>query len=113
MKVLSIKPPWAYAIIYGGKDIENRTWNTKFRGRFFIHCSLKPDNHAPKELWNYVPTDRPAFGGIIGSVELIDVVEKSDSKWFQGPKGFILKDPKEHKFVPLKGKLGFFEMEIE
>ena len=32
MKALSIRQPWAWAIINAGKDIENRQWPTKFRG---------------------------------------------------------------------------------
>ena len=28
MKALTIKQPWAWAIIHAGKDIENRDWVT-------------------------------------------------------------------------------------
>ena len=34
MKILSICQPWAYLISSGSKNIENRTWPTKYRGRF-------------------------------------------------------------------------------
>ena len=47
-------------------------------------------------------------GGIIGSVELVDVVEQSASPWFFGPVGFVLRNPKPCKFIPMKGQLGFF-----
>jgi len=43
MIALSIQQPWAWAIIHGGKDVENRTWPTKFRGRFLVHASRKFD----------------------------------------------------------------------
>ena len=36
---LSVRQPWAWAIIHAGKDIENRSWATKFRGRVLIHAS--------------------------------------------------------------------------
>lgn len=39
VKVLSVKNPYAYSIIHGGKDVENRTWNTDYRGRLYIHAS--------------------------------------------------------------------------
>ena len=39
MKALSIRQPWAWLIIHGGKDIENRCWPTKFRGRMLIHAA--------------------------------------------------------------------------
>ncbi|RZK62259.1 MAG: ASCH domain-containing protein, partial [Pedobacter sp.] len=35
MKALSIKQPWATLISTGIKDIENRTWATKHRGRIY------------------------------------------------------------------------------
>lgn len=111
MKVLSIKQPYAWLIIHGGKNIENRTWNTTFRGRFLIHASKTPDLTAPAEVWALVPAVGLCFGGIVGSVELVDVVNHSDSKWFFGPKGFVLRDPEEVPFVPMKGRLGFFEYE--
>ena len=39
MKALSIRQPWAWLILHGGKDIENRTWATKLRGRVLIHAA--------------------------------------------------------------------------
>lgn len=41
MKGLSLRQPWAHAIIHGGKRIENRVnWaNSHFRGEFLIHTA--------------------------------------------------------------------------
>ena len=39
MKALSIRQPWAWAILFAGKDFENRDWYTSFRGRFAIHAA--------------------------------------------------------------------------
>ena len=39
MKALSIKQPWAWLIVNGYKDIENRTWKTNYRGTFLVHAS--------------------------------------------------------------------------
>ena len=47
-------------------------------------------------------------GGIVGSVEIVDCVEDSASRWFVGRYGFVLRDPKPLPFVPWKGALGFF-----
>lgn len=118
MKALSIKQPWAWLIIRGGKDIENRTWHTKFRGRFLVHA-------AKGMTWDYYrwardfakargvevpPFDGLHRGGIIGSVELVDSVDASDSPWYMGEKGFVLRDPRPLQFLPLKGRLQFFEV---
>lgn len=39
---LSVQQPFAFAITYGGKDIENRTNIRNWRGWTAIHASLKP-----------------------------------------------------------------------
>lgn len=118
MKALSIKQPWAYAILRKGKDIENRTWKTKFRGRFLIHASKSVDKNAPSSLRKQwigacILGDSAAkTGGLVGSVEIMDVVESSGSGWFQGPIGFVLEDPVPCEFIPCKGQLNFFEVKL-
>lgn len=122
MKALSIRQPWAWLIIHGGKDIENRTWHTKFRGRFLVHAAqgMTSNEFTQALLYCYdrgLPMpDRGDMqrGGIIGSVELVDSLDTSDSPWYMGQKGFLLRDPRPlPAFVPYKGRLGFFEVPDE
>lgn len=120
LKALSIQQPWATLIAECGKDIENRAWNTKFRGTILIHASKKFDYsifHTKGKLWELYEEHIGAVdfekGGIIGYVDIVDCVEKSDSPWFFGPKGFVLKNPGTLPFQPCKGKLSFFYPEIE
>lgn len=117
MKTLSIKQPWSWLIVHGGKDIENRTWNTKFRGEFLVHASKTIDWASYNRLiFLGVKVPQPENfkrGGIIGKVELIDVVDHSDSIWFEGPVGFVLKNPVALPFKACKGQLGFFDLEWE
>jgi hypothetical protein len=47
-------------------------------------------------------------GGVIGTVRIVDVVKQHRSKWFKGPFGIVLADPKPIKFQPGPGQLGFF-----
>lgn len=42
MKALSLTQPMAWAIFHG-KDVENRNWNTHYRGPLLIHASMKFD----------------------------------------------------------------------
>ena len=42
MKTLSIRQPFASLICRGIKTIENRSWNTSYRGKLLIHASGKP-----------------------------------------------------------------------
>lgn len=39
MKALSIRQPWAWAIVNAGKRVENRTWETRYRGPILIHAA--------------------------------------------------------------------------
>lgn len=121
-RALSIRQPWAWLIIHGGKDIENRTWSTKVRGRVLVHAAstmTRADYDAAKIVADTNHAYLPDFenlkrGGIIGSVEITDCVDQSTSPWFFGPHGFVLCDPNPLPFTPMKGRLGFFECgEIE
>jgi hypothetical protein len=40
-RALSLKQPWAWAVLHAGKNIENRTWWTDFRGDFWIASSAQ------------------------------------------------------------------------
>jgi hypothetical protein len=48
MKALSLRQPWAEVVLRFGKRIENRRWNTAFRGVFLIHAS----SASPKAAYN-------------------------------------------------------------
>jgi len=129
MKALSIRQPWAWLIVHGGKDIENRTWHTKIRGRFLVHASKGMTSEEWCEGLDYAmrvglvtelrdfPTRQEMqqswCGGFIGSVELVDSVDTSDSPWYMGAKGFVLRAPQPLPFTPYKGRLGFFDVPPE
>lgn len=127
MKALAIKQPWAWLIVHGFKPVENRTWATKHRGKFLIHASasrpsvsdyeIARDIYLRSNLRNTVARfpDRDAFelGGIVGIVDLVDVVTDHSSPYFFGPIGFVLDKAKPCEHIPLKGKLNFFPTDIE
>lgn len=133
MRCLSIRQPWAHAILYGGKNIENRSWRTPFTGRVAIHagsaltksdmleflmvvedlelsgCATGVDSWLPSRDPATLKTKLPR-GGIVGTVEIVGCVHKSASPWFFGDWGFVLRDPRPCRFVPLAGRLGFFDL---
>lgn len=109
LPALSIRQPWACRILYDGKDIENRTWHTSYRGRFYIHASKGFD----KEDREHVLRAAMPLGGIVGIAEIVDCVTKSDSPWFSGPFGFVLRNIQAlDKPIPCRGALGFFKPSI-
>ena len=122
LKALSIKQPWAWLILNAGKDIENRSWNTTLRGRILIHASKGMTHEEWEDAWEFahgsgaspvavaarLTFDNIERGGIVGSVEIVDCVTRSDSPWFMGPYGFVLRNPIILPFQPCKGALKFF-----
>lgn len=114
MKALSIRQPWAWLIANGYKDIENRDWPTKFRGKFLIHTDVRIDEPAITEIKYLHPDiilpESYKIGGIIGEAEIVDCISTSDSEWFFGEFGFVIQNAKLLPFRPYRGMLGFFEV---
>ncbi|NGM63528.1 ASCH domain-containing protein [Sphingobacterium sp. SGG-5] len=86
MKTLSIKQPWASLIAHGIKDIENRTWKTKYRGMIYIHASGKMVQHEfTHEQSSVLATHERIkgfdFSAIIGEVDIVDCVINHHSIW--------------------------------
>lgn len=121
MKALSIRQPWAWLIVNGHKDIENRDWATKFRGLVLIHAS-KGMTRDEYEDCKFVTKglkpalEFPAFealerGGIVGCAEITNCVTRSASPWFYGRYGFVLRGAEPLTFRAYKGSLGFFDVD--
>lgn len=125
-RALSIQQPWAWLIVNGFKDIENRTWRTNYRGPVLIHTGKLFDADARDDLdlgVHPVTRERLAeelvdrwqlegfgaqLGGIVGVAEIVDCVSASASPWFVGDYGFVIRNARPLPFMPLKGALGFF-----
>lgn len=118
IKALSINQPFGWAIVEGFKDIENRNWSTKYRGEFYIHVGLNVQTSAYPMIRDLTgsPFDksmRMRIGGIIGIAEIVDCVSRSDSPWFFGRYGFVIKNARRVPFQECKGALGFFTPDFE
>ena len=111
MKTLSVRQPWADLIMRGIKDIENRSWTTSYRGPLLIHAS-KTFVPGPAVAAFYGHDHQWEQGGIIGTVDLVDVVTVSDSQWAQRDGQtfhWVLANPQRAPFVPMNGKLNLYE----
>ena len=121
---LSVRQPWAWAIIHGGKVIENRTRGAiesggMTTGRIAIHAAggLKEDEYrwgAWRLAKHGVACPRPdelPRSALIGAVTVTEIVETSDSEWFGGPCGLVLADPEPCEPIPATGALGYFRWE--
>lgn len=120
LRALSLKQPWAWLVVNGFKDIENRNWRTQHRGPLLIHASRSVDLLTPtveEEMeTNYdvtIPDELP-LGGIIGVVDVIDCVRKHPSKWkFKASWGWVLENPRRLPFRQCKGFVGLFRPNLE
>ena len=131
MKALSVKQPWAWTIIHAGKNIENRTWHTDYRGPLLIHAGKyrpsRRENEVCREIveaaspqidWPAGRKLRQLYGGIIGRVDLVDCIwvghpgaaEYIDWPWAYGPCLWILRNPEPLEFTTEWGRLGIFEV---
>jgi hypothetical protein len=110
MKALTIKQPWAWAILFAGKDVENRSWSTSYRGPVVIHAGVSlHDGSLPKRLPTPTPTQFDV-SALLGIVDLVDVVEHSRSRWFEGDFGWVLKNPRPFEPIPCKGMLRLWSL---
>jgi len=121
MKILSVRQPWAWLIVAGHKDIENRKWYTNHRGPLLIHASkaMDPEDFPMQRKWVnqsgiVIPEDLPR-GAIVGAATLTDVwdkkkFERPGIRWFEGPYGFKMEDAVEFaEPIPWRGQLGIRE----
>jgi hypothetical protein len=89
---LSVMQPWAWLILTGGKDVENRTWTTEHRGLLAIHAGRRLDQTAAGDLrlaeLDWPPAGQPAAarGALVGVATLAGIHHDRDcgtacSRW--------------------------------
>jgi len=120
-RAISVRQPWAWLIVAGVKDIENRTWRTNCRGPVAIHASKTANKLDLQDFEDWFREQLPNEPlpvlhrrAIIGIAYITDCVEQSDSDWFGGPYGFVLDTEKAIEFeepIPMNGKLSIFKIE--
>ena len=125
MRAISVRQPWAWAILQLGKRVENRTWKppAKLIGRRILLHALKASAPAEELLalqWmaarglfspGTMNLDWPGLanlerGGIVGRVRLVGCVSYSSDPWFMGPIGWLLDEATSIPFVACRGALG-------
>jgi hypothetical protein len=88
MKALSLRQPWCWAILGAGKRIENRQWNTHYRGPILLHAAkgctdremrdglqwMTDAGVVQRAVWADGPLLDMRRGGIVGRARLVDVI---------------------------------------
>jgi hypothetical protein len=122
---LSVRQPWAWAIIHAGKRLENRSAHAirmggMGPGRICIHASkgMTQDEYesgAESIAFNSIGKakcprpDELIRGAIIGVVTVTDIINQSHDRWFCGPRALVLENPEACEPLPVSGALGYFE----
>ncbi len=99
-KCLTVRQPYAWAIIKGAKDVENRDRMSKYTGRLHIHaarkewtdrvddCVARMAKHfgvsVSEMLDDYHRHVSRGLGAIIGSVHMFGCAVHHESEWFKG-----------------------------
>ena len=119
---LSIRQPYAWAIVVGAKDVENRDRVSYYPGRLHIHAGLTEAADAVEETTERVAAHlgisaarcarqvsaapRTGLGAIIGHVQMFGCAVSHESEWFDGKSryGYLLRDPvRLRQPIPAKG----------
>ncbi len=137
MKTLTLKRPWPYAIFFGGKAIENRTWAPPaalLGQRLAIHAGMGIDDRGSEALLavggfrgdlRELERGRQVKGfgmfdsGIVGVVTVVGVAASMaqarargfDERWWSGPIGWLLGEARAlSRPVPAMGRLGLWDL---
>lgn len=128
MKALSIKQPWCSLIGMGAKPVENRSRNTNYRGRIYLHSSGQPMKGQPYQIigldrWESLNEEQKLAawesmelnGTIIGEATIIDCVRDHSSIWAdRGLYQWVLSDVVlyDQPILGVKGALGLWHYEL-
>lgn len=139
MRVLTVRQPWAWAIVQGGKDVENRSRNIagNYRGPVAIHAAAR----EAAEMWEpggpvdtiaritdrvVVTAQRSAIIGVVDLVEVHHAAECWRKPWKHEVEGWctpwatednhhlVLDNPRALATpIPAKGRLGLWHPDAE
>ena len=115
-KALTIRQPWAHAILDLGKDVENRSWRAQYKGPILIHASARPESDPRRLLAEHMATppsqkelEQLPTGSIVGVADLFDYVKDSKSKWAErGDWHWLLRNVRPIRPVQCTGRLGLW-----
>lgn len=99
-RALSLIQPWAWAVVHGPKDVENRVWWTSMRGPFWIAASAQVTRRYYDQAREIIEARAPGlrvpsiddlhYGCIIGSASIVDCIL---------PGGFAAKSDRDGQFA--------------
>lgn len=130
---LSVRGPWWWFILHEGKPVENRCWAKRYLalqmgalaragGVALLHasqgctkdeyeqaCQFAHDACGVRRFPDFETMHR---GGLVGRMRLGAFVDRNPSPWFTGPGALVIEHAEPIEFIPCKGELGFFTVNV-
>lgn len=131
-QAITLRQPWAWAVMHAGKDLENRKQKLCRPGWYFLHAGLGGElgeyEKAREFIWDAAwsrttkedetPQIPPMFdevqrGGVVAAVKFGEWITESESPWFVGPKAIKIEAVVPLKFQAGRGMQGVFSWNHE
>jgi hypothetical protein len=126
MKALTICQPYAELILLGVKLVENRVWQTNYRGPLLIHAGKSREWMETVTAEDRRSLGRLDFGAVVGVVDLVKCLSigylrgrTCDDKYkhlanhehTSGPFCFVLENPRRFvPSIPSRGMQGLWDV---
>lgn len=131
MRALSFRNPWPWALIFGGKDVENRRWRTNVTGPVLIHAALGCTtleytfalafmNAAGVDISNVPPLRALPRGGIVGVLTFTGetipphddlILQAKPRRWHMPAQyGHVVAGARPLPFIPYTGRQRWFDV---
>jgi hypothetical protein len=128
MKALTLHRHWAELVAAGTKRVENRPWNTHFRGQLAIHAGKASGKSLRASAFAFgVDFDALPCSAIVGVVDVVAclTLEESQQRRFAGdefewladhehvlgPRCLVLDNARRLETpIPVAGKLGLWDV---
>lgn len=120
LPALSVRQPWAELILCGRKQIEVRSWSTRYRGFLWLHTGRVPEVDAARRFG----LGELFVGGFVGIIELTEIIPFDSERWERwrslhlsaglpqiGLFAWMISNPVRLKTpIPAPGQRGLFEI---
>lgn len=125
IKALSMMQPYAWMIAQGYVVIDDRSWNTNYRGKLAIHASKKFDLRYYTFIAENFRIDLPHperfdYGGIVAVCDLVACLDPNQPTnvprqcrshfAYPGYYGLVLQNVRKTEFLKMSGKPGLFDV---
>lgn len=110
MRMITVRQPWAYAIVNGLKDVESRDYRPFHEGPVLVVAANRPDANA--EITGVPPIQTLPRGAAVGVVDIVGCETESESTWAgSAPFHWQLANARRIEPIPWRREAGLAQLE--